>query len=90
MRIAIWAGNYSYWPSVRPDNLWKADAPQMGGSEAAALFIAAELANQGHHVLMGAKVGYPIRDGLSVCPVDMFPAVIQAETYDVLASWDDP
>jgi len=90
MRIAIWAGNYSYWPSVRPDNLSKADAPQMGGSEAAALFIAAELANQGHHVLMGAKVGYPIRDGLSVCPVDMFPAGIQAETYDVLASWDDP
>jgi len=61
----------------------------MGGSEAASLSIAAELANQGHHVLMGAKVPYPEHGLLTVCPVDMFPTVVMAEAYDVLVSWDD-
>jgi glycosyltransferase involved in cell wall biosynthesis len=61
----------------------------MGGSEAAALSLALELAHQGHHVLMGAKVPYPTHGILSVCPVDMFPGAILAEAYDVLVSWDD-
>ncbi len=91
MKWAIWTGAYQYWKSVHPDNLIKADAPQMGGSEGAALAIAQALANQGDEVLLGCKVAYAESFGnLRVCPLDLFPLVVYAGSYDVLVSWDEP
>ena len=88
---AIWTGAYRYWENVHPNNLIKADAPQMGGSESAALSIADRLARRGHNVLLGSKVAYAETFGnLRICPLDMFPLVVYASPYDVLVSWDEP
>lgn len=92
MRFAIWAGSYTYWGRVHPDNLTKADGNQMGGSEAAALSIATALARQGHYVLFGSQVVRPstaVGGNLRLCPLQAFGDIVLFESYDVAVSWDE-
>lgn len=93
-RWAIWAGAYSYWTEVHPRHLANKNAPQMGGSESAALTTAVELARMGHHVLFACKTPRVERYGgdgageLILCPPGLFPSTVFAENYDVLVAWD--
>jgi len=90
MNIAMWTGRYQYWSSVHPDNLTKAGATQMGGSEAAVLSIAKALAAKGHNVLLGCKTNFAETFGnLRICPFEMFVPTMLTFPFDVLVSWDD-
>lgn len=93
MRVAIWTGQYQYWGYVHPDNLWKEDAPQMGGSEITALSIGWALAQVGVEVVFGGQVdmGESFMYGqFRVCPIEEFLTVIRNSRFDALVSWDDP
>ena len=89
MKIAMFAGRYTYWGDIDPDDLFNPKSGQIGGGETAVLNIALNLVAAGHEVYVGAPCAYPATSmGVRMIPVDQFLPVVWSVPMDVVVAWD--
>jgi len=88
MRIALFGASMTHWGRLTPACLFE-DVPSPAGSELSMLGIALALAKRGHEVKVFCDCEPGLYDGVEYYRPEMTLAILTAQEFDVLVSWQD-